>query len=112
MKLSLLLFALFATTAAAFVPQYYAPRRAPFAVILKGTPEKEVRPNTDTAADTDERIKQEFESDENSPAKIQAAAKGEDPEAKDDEESEDKNPEPNEKRFDPLSLWTDHSSNF
>lgn len=102
MKLSSLLFVtLFAANGAAFAPLSYRTHSVrDLLIVLKEAPEKEeLKP----AMSTDEKIKQDFESEENSPAKIDAVAKGQ--QAEDDKIDETK-------KFDPTTLWTDHSGKF
>ena len=111
MKLSLLLivFAL-APVAGAFVPPLHHHRRVSFVVLNGEVQEREQTVDNTAATRADDKIKQEFEFDENSPAKMEAAARGQVEEQK---EEENKNAEEKkDKKFDPLSLWTSHSGQF
>lgn len=113
MKLSLLPIALALVPASgAFVAPFQHHHRVSFVVRNGQAPSKKQqieRVDDTVVAHVDDKIKQEFESDENSPAKMEAAAKGH---ADEQNKEKNENTEKKEKRFDPLSLWTDHSGKF
>jgi hypothetical protein len=106
MKLSLLFTTFFVTNSAAFAPSPRRSGRTLLIVTMSDAAEKEeaIKPN----GSVDDKIKLELESDENSPAKIDAASMGrvEGTRSSSFDEIDET------KVFDPTTLWTDHSAKF
>jgi len=108
MKLSVLLLIVLIPAASAFVTQKQQHARKPAFLGLKDAAKQADERQTNkvdhhsehSKEAIDQRISEQFESDENSPATIDAASKGSEPEEKPD------------RIFDPTKLWTSHSQNF
>jgi hypothetical protein len=100
---------LLVASGAAFAPPSCRFKRELLIVAMSDAPQKEevirtVSADDNHKASVDEKIKQDFESHENSPAKIDSASRGK-VQSSFDEIDETK-------VFDPTTLWTDHSSKF